>query len=45
VAVSKQMDMEDEGECILFLDFTVWKSGDVVYFEVDKNFIRYVTFT
>lgn len=37
--------MEDEGECIPFLDFTILKSGDVRYFEVGTNFVRYVTFT
>jgi len=45
VAVSKQIKMEDEGEFIPFLDFAIWKSGDVVYFEVGTNFVRYVTFT
>jgi hypothetical protein len=45
VAVSKQIEVDDEGEFILFLDFTIWNSGDVEYFEVGTNFIRYVTFT
>jgi len=37
--------MEDEGKCIPFLDFAILKNGDVVYFEVGTNFVRYVTFT
>jgi hypothetical protein len=45
VAVSTQIEMEDEGECIPFLDFTIFKSGDVVYFEVGTNLVRYFTFT
>jgi len=39
VAVSKQIEMEDEGEFIPFLDFTMWNSGDVVYSEVGTNFV------